>query len=409
MLRLAARLLPWICFACFVAPVIALQQAPPAASAFDVVGALMRGKPEKPDYRASVEFQSFTSLMRIPAKLGERECRMVFDTGAPMVVTPRIAKELSLTSLGTFKTRDASGQAQEREFVQLPPVEVGGVRFVDLAAIVIDLDALPELAEQKIDGLVGGNLLRHGAVLIDYAARKIELASSSSAFDTHGWLETPFTYSLQALPVLALAVGDTRVEHVELDTGANSFLDLPQELAARIGAKKSLAIRGSASSGAFGVAPEGETLAWVDGVTLGSTALSGMVVSFVPQGSAKVGNRFFERTKLVLDWPAKKLLVADPRALGRAALVTPGVALRPKDGETRIATVLEGSAAERAKLEPGMRVFSVDEIELPTGDLTAFARAADRLRDETRETATLVLERAGKRETLKLSRERLLP
>ncbi|MCK6446510.1 MAG: aspartyl protease family protein [Planctomycetes bacterium] len=379
------------------------------STAFDAAGALLSGKPEKSDYRATVEFQSFTSLMRIPAKLGERECRMVFDTGAPMVVTPRIAKELALPVLGKFRTRDGGGRAQEREFVALPRVEIGGVGFVELAAIVIDLDALPELAEQKIDGLVGGNLLRHGAASIDHAACKIDLAPTAGAFETKGWLEVPFAYSVQALPILALSVGDTRVEHVELDTGANSFLDLPAELAARIGVKHSLAILGNPSLAAFGPSPQGETLAWLDSVTLSSTQLPGMVVSFVPQGAAKVGNRFFERTKLVLDWPAKKLFVADPRALGRASLATPGVSLRSKDGETCVATVLAGSPAHRAQLEPGMRVFSVDEIELPAGDLSAFARAAARLRDETRESATLVIERAGSRETLKLARERVWP
>jgi predicted aspartyl protease len=402
--RTLARILSTCSFVClFAGATLARPQA------FDVVGALMRGKPEKADYRAKVEFQSFTSLMRLPAKLGARGCRLVFDTGAPMVVTPRVAKELGLTVLGSYETKDGSGRAQDREFVLLPPVEIGGVRFVDLAAIVIDLDALPEFAEQQIDGLVGGNLFRHGAVSIDYAAHRIEFAPNASAFDTQGWLEAPFGYSLQALPILALSVGETRVEHVELDTGANSFLELPPELATRVGATKTLAIAGSASSGAFGLAPEGETLAWLEGVTLADTALPGMVVSFVPQRPAKVGNRFFERTKLVLDWPAKKLAVADARALGRATLSTTGVTLRPKDGETCVATVLARSAAERAKLEPGVRVLAVDEIELPAGDLAAYARAADRLRDETRETATLVVERGGGRETLKLARERLLP
>lgn len=378
-------------------------------SGFDVVGALMRGKVETPDYRAKLPFETFTSLIRVQAKLGARECRMVFDTGAPMVITPELAKELGAAVLGKYETTDAAGNKQVRDFVLLPTVDLGGARFSDLAAIVVDLRALPEFREQAIDGLIGGNLLRHGAVSIDYAAKTLELAPGASAFDTQGWLAAPFGFSLQALPILSLTLGETRVEHVELDTGANVFLELPAEIVARAGAVKCLDVHGSATAGAFGLSPEGEKLCWMKGLALASSALPEMVVSSIPSGPAKVGNRFFERTKLVLDWPAKKLFVADPKLLGRVALRTHGLAVRHVDGEVRVATVLAGSPAERAKLSPGQRVLAVDEFDLADGSLANFALASARLRDEERTSTKVTVELDGKRVDLELPREAALP
>ncbi|MCC6409555.1 MAG: hypothetical protein IT453_20520 [Planctomycetes bacterium] len=134
-----------------------------------------------------------------------------------------------------------------------------------------------------------------------------------------------------------------------------------------------------------------------------------MVVSSIPSGPAKVGNRFFERTKLVLDWPAKKLFVADPKLLGRVALRTHGLAVRHVDGEVRVATVLAGSAAERAKLAPGVRVLAVDEFDLADGSLASFALASARLRDEERVSSKVTVELDGKRVELELPREAALP
>jgi C-terminal processing protease CtpA/Prc len=85
------------------------------------------------------------------------------------------------------------------------------------------------------------------------------------------------------------------------------------------------------------------------------------------------------------------------------------LSVRHVDGQVRVATVLENSSAERAKLAPDQRILAVDEIDLSKGELAAFALAADRLRDEARATATVVVEIDGKATKLELARETLLP
>jgi predicted aspartyl protease len=389
--------------------ILAPSLATPTPSDFDVVAALTRGKVESERYHVKVPFETFTSLIQIPAKVGARECRMVVDTGAPMVVTPALAKELGASVLGVYETNDSAGNKQEREFVLLPTIEIAGVRYSDLAAIVVDLHALAEFRERSIDGLIGGNLLRHGALAIDYGAKTLELAPDLAALGVKDGLEVPFDYTLQAMPMFELAVGAVRVAGVTLDTGSNSFLELPAGIVDRAGATQCLAIHGSASSGAFGAAPAGGRLCWVTGLTLGGAPLPDMVVACAPADEATVGNRFFERTRLAIDWPAKKLRIADPKLLGRAALRTHGLSVRHVDGQVRVATVLASSSAERAKLVPDQRVLAVDEIDLSKGELAAFALAADRLRDETRAAATVVVERGGKPVKLELAREPLLP
>jgi hypothetical protein len=182
-----------------VAAVFCLGAQPPERqSSFDVVAALTRGKVESERYHVKVPFETFTSLIQIPAKVGARECRMVVDTGAPMVITPELAKELDAKLLGVYATNDSAGNRQDREFVLLPTIEIAGVRYSDLAAIVVDLQALPEFRERSIDGLIGGNLLRHGALAIDYGAKVIEFAPDMATLGVKDGLEIPIEYSLQA-------------------------------------------------------------------------------------------------------------------------------------------------------------------------------------------------------------------
>ncbi|MCE9592903.1 MAG: aspartyl protease family protein [Planctomycetes bacterium] len=393
-----------------IAAVVCLAAAPHTRqSPFDVVAALTRGKVESERYHATLSFETFTSLIQIPAKLGARECRMVVDTGAPMVITPALAKELHAELLGTYETNDSTGHKQDREFVLLPTVEIGGARFSDLAAIVVDLHAIAEFRERSIDGLIGGNLLRHGALAIDYGAKTIEFASDAATLAPKDGLEVPFDFSVQAMPIFELSLGGAGVAQVTLDTGSNSFLELPASLVDRAGPKSCLDIQGSASTGAFGNAPEGERLCRLDGLALAGTVLPSMVVAAVPGDGATVGIRFFEKTRLVIDWPRKKLHIADAAQLGRLALRTHGLAVKYVDSGVQVATVLVGSSAARAKLAPGERVLAVDDLDLSSGSLPAFARATDVLRDEARATATVVVEIDGKPVRLELVREQLLP
>src|SRR5262245_59670060 len=385
----------------FLLATVAIAQQP-----FDVLAALQRGAVAGDRHDGKFAFDGTASLLRVQVHVGDQACAMLVDTGAPMTVTPEFAKVHGLAVLGTYATHDSTGHSRDLQFVALPAVEFAGVRFTDLAAVVVDLRVIPLLRERDVDGLIGTNLLRLGALAIDHRAHTLEWSDDPAHVHPTG-TRVPFTTSPQRSPHVSLHLGAGTTIDCELDTGSNACVQVPSrdlELPAR-----RVRVRGSSTAGAFGSAREGSWLCCWTNVRLGELEVPDLVVDVVPDGGGRLGNRFFERTRLVIDWRGGELWVDDPARLGRVQLRTHGLGLRHEADAVRIATVVDGSSAARVGLEPGQRVLAVGDIDLRSGALPDFVRAVERLRDDTRDAIAVTVERDGKPVALELAVERLLP
>src|SRR5262245_4693263 len=180
-------------------PVLLLATAAIAQRPFDVLAALQRGAVASERHDGKLAFDGTASLLRVQVHVGDQACAMLVDTGAPMTVTPEFAKAHRLAVLGTYATHDSTGHWRDLQFVALPAVEFAGVRFTDLAAVVVDLRAIPLLRERDVDGLIGTNLLRLGALAIDYGASKLEWSDDAARLRPAG-TRVPFTTSPQGCP-----------------------------------------------------------------------------------------------------------------------------------------------------------------------------------------------------------------
>jgi len=386
--------------------VLLLATVATAQQPFNVLAALQRGAVAGDRHDGKLAFDGTASLLRVQVRVGDQACAMLLDTGATMAVTPEFAKAHHLAVLGTHVTHDKTGRSRDLQFVALPAVEFAGVRFTDLAAVVVDLRAIPLLRESDIDGVVGTNLLRLGALAIDYGSGSLAWSDDVTRLSPVG-TRVPFTTSPQGCPMLQLRLGSNAAIDCELDTGSNAFVEVPMrglDLPAR-----RIGVHGSTSAGAFGSVREGSSLCWWTDVRVGELRLPDMVVDVDPEGSARLGNRFFERTRLVIDWRGGELWVDDPARLGLAQLRTHGLGLQYEADVVKVATVVAGSAAARAGLEPGQRVLAVADVDLRTGALPDFVRAVALLRDQARDAVAVTIERDGKPVVLELALERLLP
>jgi membrane-associated protease RseP (regulator of RpoE activity) len=191
------------------------------------------------------------------------------------------------------------------------------------------------------------------------------------------------------------------------DTGYNDFLRTPL---AALGEPlpDHLAIDGFTGISAFGKDGEGSCLCWLPRVELASVALPGTVISAQPGGKALLGNRFFERTRIVLDWQQRLLFVDHPEKLGRQELRSHGLAIYPEHDGVRVANVVAGSPAAAARLQPGDRVLAVDDIDLEAGNTAAFFRAFVLVRQEP-DKLVVTVRRDGKPVAIELRPLHLLP
>ena len=140
----------------------------------------------------------------------------VVDTGVTETTLDlRIAKRLSLTmrpGVASEGTRNAVVQA-----ISIPNVAFGPIRSESLPGIAADLAPLTYQMGIRPDVLIGMDLLRRSAFLIDYKARIITFGASPT-----------LKYSAQLIPEARLAlldvVADGKKLRLQIDTGFNTIL-----------------------------------------------------------------------------------------------------------------------------------------------------------------------------------------
>ena len=102
--------------------------------------------------------------------LGKRN--FVIDTGAyPSIVDRNIAKKMKLS--GPAEDLDVVNRTIRRTAVTVPSVEIGPIHVAALRTLVDDLSSLSQEVGQRIDALIGLDVLAHSSFRIDYAAKQI--------------------------------------------------------------------------------------------------------------------------------------------------------------------------------------------------------------------------------------------
>jgi predicted aspartyl protease len=158
---------------------------------------------------------------------GKGPFRFVIDTGTrgDALVTPELASELGLPTVGHATLSDPSGQGGKRApIVLLDSLEVAGVQFAGVRAV-----SHPFFAEAgTCDGLLGFPLFRNYLLTLDFPNRVLTLSSGSIAPDG-GKSVLPFRMP-DGVPVARLKIDGMGSVEAQLDSGGSGLV-LPERLA----------------------------------------------------------------------------------------------------------------------------------------------------------------------------------
>jgi len=161
---------------------------------------------------------------------GKGPFRFVIDTGTggDALVTPELAKELDLPTVGHAMLSDPSGQGARRApIVALDSLEVAGVQFTGIRAISHDFFAEAGTCE----GLLGFTLFKNYLLTLDFPNRLVTLSSGSLAPDG-GKSVLPFRMP-EGVPIALLKVDGLDPVEAQLDSGGGGLV-LPEKLAAHL-------------------------------------------------------------------------------------------------------------------------------------------------------------------------------
>ncbi len=213
-------------------PLVALLVAGCAGSA----GGAATPRPAPAVDVVSIPFRINHNLLVVTGAVhGGPPLTLIVDTGASgSVLAPDAARRSGLDPASGDPAAAQAADGVEQPTTLLPPVEValGGHRFAEVRLAVVDLAALTGSLGERIDGIVGLDLLGRGDLEVDRQAGVLRLHFAPPAWGASG---CRFTLGEEGLIHFPAALGDQAVEAV-LDLGAvASMLNWPAAGVAGIG------------------------------------------------------------------------------------------------------------------------------------------------------------------------------
>jgi hypothetical protein len=208
-------------------PVIILLAGGMNVYAQDTNFSFNQGQAEKENYYTQIPYQDVNGKIVVEVLLNGKLRKFIVDTGAPLSITENLSEELNLEVLGYNNMSDANGVEDSVKAVSLSGIDIGGVVFNDIPAIVKDWDAYSCFGA---DGMIGSNLLRNSIIRFDSEEKIITLTDNYSVnqFLGKGISAKMKLDSIQSTPIITIYLinekTNTSASHELLfDTGDNSF------------------------------------------------------------------------------------------------------------------------------------------------------------------------------------------
>lgn len=188
---------------------------------------------QQPGY-TEIPYEQIKGKIIIPAIVDGVEGRYIFDTGAPMCLTYSRAKREEQAFAAT-KAKDANGQETEFRSLILKEVQLNGLKFAQVDAIVFEEGNLLEC--YGVDGIVGSNLFGASVIRMDSRRKILIISTDAAAYQIPARNSIAMTTNAQGTPFIQVSPGMGIQESMMFDSGSDSFLSLTQALSGKLEAE----------------------------------------------------------------------------------------------------------------------------------------------------------------------------
>lgn len=201
------------------------------------------------DFRVSVPYEERGGKLEVTVEVNGVKGRFLIDTGAPCCVTGSFARRAGIVadSARTVDVQDSNGALATTHLVELAELKLDpSVSFTRLEAILWEPGHLME--QFGIDGIIGYNLFRRGAIQFDAERHVFTFASSAAGLDVDYTTALPMIDD-RFLVLLQVNLGGGACDTVMFDSGAAAFYEISMASLDRLEKKgrKTVRVLGSGS------------------------------------------------------------------------------------------------------------------------------------------------------------------
>ncbi len=314
-----------------------------------------------------VPFELLNRHIYVDADIDGQPAHLLVDSGGVNLLTPAAAHRFGLSSLGALAETGAGEQDMDLGYAHARQLRIGDAVIDQPVFEVLDLGDMPKVEGTAIDGFIGYETFRRFGVTIDYAHRTLSLS------DPERYTPPPDAVALRFVQEDRAPIIEGKLDGIPLglwvDTGSRSSLSFfapfarRHQLLHKYHAAADTVI-GWGLSGASRARPARLGELHIDKLILGG--LAGDIATtdkgaFAdPDLDADLGGNSLSRFTLGIDYAHKRLYLASNTSYGQADdFDRSGLWLLADGDALKIVDVAPGSAAARARLRVGDRIFAI--------------------------------------------------
>ena len=249
-----------------------------------------KGYVKQKEYFVEIPFNYANKHIYIEVVISGKKYNFVFDTGYEVTtIDSNIAKEIQYKIIKEVSLSGSSFADQKVTLVELPNIAIASLDFEETYGLLQDLSFTKKPATQKIDGIIGNNVMRKSKWQIDYVQKVIRISSKIENFKN---LPTAKKIELNnkdwGLGYVAIELNNQKHQFL-FDLGSNGEFTANHSFAKFLKEKDTL------------LQQEKQTFP-VGKIKIGEIELNDKSITLEKRAGSLLGNAFFENYLLTIDW-----------------------------------------------------------------------------------------------------------
>jgi hypothetical protein len=299
---------------------------------------------------------------------GKGPFRFVFDSGGSNLVDPAVAKEIGAVTAGEAQDTGTGSASQAFSYATIASLTIGNA---ELRRQVFSVEPVRkgfgQASGERVDGLIGFEVLARYVTTFDYSARTISLALPPAArSEGQDIVHFVFAGTVPQIP----CVVDGIASQCTVDTGASGSVGFYRPFVVQY-PQVAPSLRSAVGVNGFGVG--GSHLGFMGrlrSLQLGDVTLRDLVAGYptdmkgafgAPFMAANLGGAIWKRFAITFDYGAETMALQPNSAIDeREEYDRSGLSLLDKDGAIIVYAVRPNTPAARAGLIKGDIVRSID-------------------------------------------------
>ena len=249
-----------------------------------------KGYVKQKEYFVEIPFNYVNKHIYIEVVISGKKYNFVFDSGYEVTtIDSNIAKEIQYKIIKEVSLSGSSFADQKVTLVELPNIAIASLDFEETYGLLQDLSFTKKPATQKIDGIIGNNLMRKSKWQIDYVQKVIRISNKIDQFKN---LPTAKKIELNnkdwGLGYVAIELNNQKHQFL-FDLGSNGEFTANHSFVKFLKEKDTL------------LQQEKQTFP-VGKIKIGEIELNDKSITLEKRASSLLGNAFFENYLLTIDW-----------------------------------------------------------------------------------------------------------